>query len=426
MRFLFITITCLTVNLLHSQDYVELRESTLLDKVYSETIRTVVLRPVRNPLELPIIKLNSIDRLMLEFDDLGPEFTNFQYTLLHCTHDWKPSAIFKQEYLEGLQEHFISEHEFSMNTWVPYTHYRLTIPNNNIRLTKSGNYVLLVYQNDNPNDLILTRRFMVYEEIVNVAGNVIRAVQLEEMNTHQQLNFTISHPGYEIPDPFVDLHVNVMQNGRWDNALLDIKPKFLRNGQLDYNFEGENSFPGGNEFRNFDTKQLTELTMNIRKTRLEEIWNVFLVPEIPRNAQRYSFWQDANGRFVVRRLNSARPQSEADYAWVDFFLTTDEYLGKEVYVFGQLSDWQVKKDFKLTYDANVRSYRGQILLKQGYFDYQYVLYDPISRQVDESAIEGSFWETSNEYSIFVYHRELGIRYDRLVGYQMLLDASGRR
>jgi len=426
MRLLFISLACLFASLTSAQDYVEYNVQPLQDKIHSSTVYTAVLRPFNNPLGLPIIKLNGPERLLLEFDDLGPEFTNFQYTLMHCTHDWKPSNLQKQEYILGLQEHYISEHEFSINTWVPYTNYRLTIPNNNIRITKSGNYVLLVYQNDNPKDLILTRRFMVFEEFVSISGSILRATQLDEMHTHQQLNFTINHPGYEIPDPFLDLHVSVIQNGRWDNALLDLKPKFLRNGQLDYNFEGENSFPGGNEFRNFDTKQLTELTLNIRKTTLEDMWLVFLIPEIPRNAARYSFMEDINGRFVVRRLNSTRPQSEADYAWVDFFLSTPAYQDKEVYVFGQLSDWLIKPDFKLTYDENTRAYRGKILLKQGFYNYQYVLFNPHNRQVDESAIEGSFWETTNEYRVFVYHRELGIRYDRLVGMQVFANAPGFR
>jgi len=199
----------------------------------------------------------------------------------------------------------------------------------------------------------------------------------------------------------------------------------MRNDQLDYNFEGENSFYGGNEFRNFDTKQLTELTLNTRKSVLDTCYTVFLVPEAPRNTGKYSFNEDINGRFVIRRLNSSLVEVEADYAYLDFFLQTEEYADGDVYVFGQLSDWQAKENFKLKYDATTRAYRGQILLKQGYYNYQYVFMPSFGSMADETMIEGSHWETSNEYAILVYHREIGIRYDRLIGLTQFFDRPFR-
>jgi len=409
----------------NSQDYFEPKTLQLADKVYEKNIKTVTLKPYSDPYGLPIIRLNSVDALRLDFDALGFTNKNYGYTVIHCTHDWQPSDLIKAEYINGMHDYYMQDFEFSINTYVPYTHYRLSVPNQNMQLTKSGNYVLIIYQNDDKNDIVLTRRFMLYEERVNVGGNVVRATNLEERDTHQQLNFIISHGGYQIPNPFIDLNVTVMQNGRWDNALTGLKPKFMRNDQLDYNFEGENSFSGGNEFRNFDTKQLTELTMNIRKTVLDTIYTAFLIPEAPRTASRYSFFDDINGRFVVRRLNSSNPDAEADYAWIDFFLSTDKYTEGNVYVFGQLSDWRVNPKFMLRYDEQTHAYRGQILLKQGYYNYQYVVLPDNSRIADETLIEGSHWETTNEYSILVYHREIGIRYDRLVGLTQFFERPFR-
>lgn len=411
---------------LQAQNYVEDGPVYLADVTYQPTIKTVMLRPYSDPYGLPIIKFGGADRLRLDFDDLNPDFSNYSYTLIHCTYDWQPSDLLKAEYLEGLQSYFLQDYEFSLNTYVPYTHYTLSIPNNDIRITKSGNYVLVVYQNDDPEDVVLTRRFMVVEEVVDVTGEVVRATRLEERDTHQQLNFMLTHIGYEIPNPFMDLQVNVVQNGRWDNAKLGLKPKFVRNNQLQYNFDGENTFQGGNEFRNFDTKQLTELTINTRKSVLDSNYTVYLVPEIPRNSSSYSFNDDINGRFVVRRLNSTNPETEADYAWMDFFLQTPEYANGDVYVFGQLSDWRVKPECKLTYDKQTRAYRGKVLLKQGYYNYQYVFLPQGERIADETEIEGSHWETSNEYTILVYHREIGIRYDRLIGITQFYDRPIRQ
>lgn len=407
-----------------AQSYVYGEEPSLTDHVYVPNIRTVQLRPANLAQGLPILRFNSASQLMLDFDDLSPDFTNYNYTVVHCTHDWQPSSLLKSEYLEGLQDYFIQDYEFSMNTYVPYTHYSVAIPNNNLKLTKSGNYVLIVYRNNNPEDIVLTRRFMVFEEMVNITGEVIRATRLEERDTHQQLNLNLIHYGYSIPNPFLDLHVNIIQNGRWDNALVDMNPKFVRNQELVYNFDGENTFSGGNEFRNFDTKQLTELTLNVRKTVLDTNYTAYLIPETPRLATRYSFLEDINGRFVVRRLNSNAPESEADYAWIDFFLASEPYDEGDVYVFGQMSDWQIKPQFKLTYDEQTRAYRGKVLLKQGYYNYQYIVVNKLSLSIDETLVEGSHWETSNEYTVFVYHREIGIRYDRLVGMQQFFDPTG--
>jgi hypothetical protein len=426
MRQIVVAFLALCINLVYAQDYVESSPVYLADYTYLPNIRTVMLRPYSDPFGLPVIRFRGADRLRLDFDDLSPDFSNYNYTLIHCTHDWKPSDLLKAEYIEGLQSYFIQDYEFSMNTYVPYTHYTLTIPNNDIRITKSGNYVLVVYQNDNPDDIVLTRRFMVFEEVVNVSGEVIRATRLEERDTHQQLNFVLTHTGYEIPQPFVDLHVNVVQNGRWDNAMISLKPKFVRNNQLQYNFDGENTFYGGNEFRSFDTKQLTELTLNTRKSVLDSNFTVYIVPEIPRNSSAYSFLEDINGRFVLRRLNSTDPYNEGDYAWMDFFLQTPEYQNGEVYVFGQLSDWRVKPECKLIYDPQTRAYRGKILLKQGYYNYQYVFLRDGEQIADETEIEGSHWETSNEYTILVYHREIGIRYDRLIGLTQFYDRPMRQ
>ena len=408
-----------------AQDYVDTKFMQNADMTYEDNIRTVTLRPISDPYGLPIIKLNSREALVLDFDQLGVDFTNYSYTIIHCNHDWSPSDLLKAEYIEGMQDYFMNDYDFSINTYIPYTHYTLTIPNQNLRFTKSGNYVLIVYQNDDVNDVVITRRFIVFEEFVNIGGEVIRATQLDERMTHQQLNFVLNHSGYDIPNPYIDLNVTILQNGRWDNAMFGLKPKFIRNNQMDFNFDGENSFAGGNEFRSFDTKQLTELTLNTRKSVLDSNYTVFIVPEIPRNTLTYSTLDDVNGRFVIRRLNSNQPNYEADYAWMDFFLRAEPYYSGDVYVFGQLSDWQVKPRFKLTYDETSKAFRGRVLLKQGYYDYQYVTALDGDVRADETEIEGSHWETSNEYTILVYHREIGIRYDRIVGITQFLDRPFR-
>ncbi|GCD79347.1 DUF5103 domain-containing protein [Schleiferia thermophila] len=394
------------------------------NRIYSPSVRTVLFHPVGNETGFPAIRLRSNDRLMIRFDDMDEGVKNYQYTFVHCNADWTPSRLSKNEYLSGMTDNFIQNYEFSFNTFFPYTHFYLSFPNQNVGFKISGNYLLIIYE-DNINKPVITRRFIVYEEITNAGIEVRRPTVVQLNNTHQEVDVFLSHPGYVIPDPYQDLHLTILQNQRWDNAITHLKPVFVQAGRVIYNFDnGENTFPGGNEFRVFDMKNLQVLGIGMMKTELNENnWNVYLFRESPRNRDRYVFWQDINGQMVIRRQNSNNSHIEADYAWVDFQLLVPEPFAEgNVYVWGQLSDWQLLPDFVMNYDYDARAYKAKIFLKQGYYNYLYALQN-FSGIADPGPIEGNFWETENEYTVIFYHREIGIRYDRIIGFARL---SSRR
>ena len=404
----------------HAQNfdyYEDFTGAQLADRVYRNTIKTVSLRPMHDPNAAPIVKLNSSEKLVLHFDDLGSEYRYYNYTLIHCNADWTPSDLLKSQYIDGFQEYLLENFDYSINCFVPYTHYQITIPNNNVSYILSGNYVLLVYENDQ-SEPILTRRFVVYEDLVNVQATVNRATYLDYRFTHQEVDFNINFPGYNIPDPYNDLHVSIIQNNNWNKGIFDLKPQFVSNGQLSYNYDYENAFRGGNEFRSFDTKDMNQRTISIQKTELDSNWTAFLVPDLIRSIQKYAFMNDINGRYVVRKLDR-ESDIEADYVWVDFYLQSETPIAEgDVHVNGAFCDWQATSDNKLKYDHEKKAYRGRVLIKQGYVDYQYVVKRP-DGELDESVIEGSYWETNNEYTIIVYHREIGLRYDRVIAFRQL-------
>lgn len=414
----FTTIFSLQCQVLIAQDVI------YENRIYSPSVRTVLFHPVGNETGFPAIRLRSNDRLMIRFDDMDEGVKNYQYTFVHCNADWTPSRLSKNEYLSGMTDNFIQNYEFSFNTFFPYTHFYLSFPNQNVGFKISGNYLLIIYE-DNINKPVITRRFIVYEEITNAGIEVRRPTVVQLNNTHQEVDVFLSHPGYVIPDPYQDLHLTILQNQRWDNAITHLKPVFVQAGRVIYNFDnGENTFPGGNEFRVFDMKNLQVLGIGMMKTELNENnWNVYLFRESPRNRDRYVFWQDINGQMVIRRQNSNNSHIEADYAWVDFQLLVQEPFAEgNVYVWGQLSDWQLLPDFVMNYDYDARAYKAKIFLKQGYYNYLYALQN-FSGIADPGPIEGNFWETENEYTVIFYHREIGIRYDRIIGFARL---SSRR
>lgn len=398
------------------------------NKVYYDGIRTVRMFPSSNPLDLPIIPLRN-GSLELHFDDMYEGAADFHYTILHCNSDWTPSDLRKADYIDGYQDYFMSDFQHSFNTFVPYTHFRLRLPNRDMQFKISGNYLLIIFEKGAEYP-VLTHRFMVFEPFTSVEGFIRRPTQLDRMNTHQQLFFRINHPGYVIPDPQRDLKVTVLQNQDWTKVLTNLEPQFIGNDQLIYERDEGNSFPGGNEYRFFDTKNLMVLTQNVRKIDIDSIFNVFLAADALRFRSPYVYWDDINGMYVIRRLDSPNDHTYSDYALVDFFLESPTRLPGDVYVFGELSEWKLKEDFKLTYNPERLAYQGKILLKQGYYNYHYVTAIPSADGEKMHAsldfTEGNHWETENAYHVLIYHREIGIRYDRLVGYKYFQSQPSNR
>ena len=387
------------------------------DHIYQPGILTVQFHPEQDDLAMPIIKLNSGERLRLSFDDLYEDYANYSYKVVHCNQDWKPSGLMTSDYLANFQNYDIQNFEYSVNALIPYTHYWLTLPNENVRMTKSGNYLLIVYRDDDEDDLVLTRRFMVYEDKVSISANIRRPTAVKLQNTHQEIDFTINHSNYEIPNPYRDLHVHLMQNQRWDNPITDLQPRFLNQGQLVYQYDEENTFPGTNEFRFFDLKSLRSLGQNVRQLDRDSVVTAYLKTHQSRAGGEYAVLFDVNGQYRVRRLGASNSATEADYVYVDFILQKAQpFTNSDVYIFGKLSDWDVQRRFRLDYDSDRNAYRTQVLLKQGFYNFMYALKPDGGDDIELRALEGSYWETENTYQILAYYRDIGSRYDRLIGY----------
>jgi len=386
------------------------------NKIYEEQIKTAQLFPSNDPLAFPAIHLQSRETLELRFDDLRAKSTTYNYTIILCNADWTPSDLMKSQYLIGYQDYFITDFAYSFNTYVPYTHYSLQIPNEQLRPTLSGNYLLVVYK-DRIEEPILTKRFIIYEELANFSGRIRRPSKVERIDTHQELDFKLNHSGYEIPNAFIDLNISILQNQSWSSTIDNLKPRFIQNYQLNYDYDEENQFPGGNEWRVFDTKDDRNLSMNIRRIELDTNLTYFLETDQTRSIGRYTTWNDINGQFVVRTTSGTDDQTESDYVWVDFFLQVQEpFREQDVYVVGAFSNWSCLVENKMTYDYELGVYRRSLLLKQGYYNYMYSLSDTPNQGLHLGELEGDHWETENSYQLIAYHREIGLRYDRVIAY----------
>lgn len=385
--------------------------------VYRENIQTVIMYKAGFELSPPIIQLNTGEKLVFTFDDLDGGYKQYKYTLVHCDAFWNTSQLQQMEYLDRFTEDYIQDYKSSFNTTVPYVNYILEFPTDYLKIRKSGNYILKVYlDNDKDENVVITRRFMVCDPKVTVQGKVGNSVDVSLRNTHQQVNFKIITDSYTLTDSYSNLHVLVQQNGRWDNMVRNIQPRMITGNVYDFSLEEQLAFPGGNEYRYFDMKTLKYNTDRMRSLQYtEEGFQVYLTTDMPRTSGNYYSEEDINGRKLISANDTRDSYTEGDYAWVHFYLPY-KYPSAEgnIYVLGALSDMQFNPSNLMVYNFNQKAYEAKMLLKQGYYNYIYTFLENRSDVGDVTLIEGSFWETENEYTIYVYHRQQGDSYDQLI------------
>ena len=386
--------------------------------VYNDQIRTVLLYKAGFELSPPIIQLASGEKLVLSFDDLDANYKQYRFTVVHCDAFWNKSDLQQMEYLNGFFDDIIDDYAYSFNTTVPYVNYTAVFPNEDIMITKSGNYILKVFTGSNPDEnIVLTHRFMIYEPQVQVEGRIVNTTDLELRYTHQQISFKILGGNYYLTDTYRNLHVFVMQNGRWDNIVKNVQPRNIVGNEFNYSLVDELVFPAGNEYRYLDMKTLKYNTDRMQSLQYTaEGYQVFVMTDVPRNKGNYLYEEDINGRRLIAANDTQDPYSEGDYAWVHFLLPYyPPLIEGNLYIFGALSDWQFTSANLMKYNFDLKAYEGRLFLKQGYYNYAYAYLENNSLVGDLTKIEGSYWETRNEYTVYVYYRLPGDVYDRLVG-----------
>lgn len=378
----------------------------------TQNIKTVQLRPINSQQFSPIVPLGNI--LELSFDDLDADNKEYQYKIEHMTHDWKPSNLTPSQYINGFNQNYFTDVTNSFNTLQEYTHYSARIPNENTTIIKSGNYLVSVLNEDD--EVVFSRKCVFYENITSVGVGVFRSRNTKTLNQQQTVQFLINYKGININNPSQEIKTVLFKNHNWNTAITNLRPQFFKPNQLIYKYINKTNFWGGNEYLNFDSKNIRITSLNIAKTERKDVFHNYLYTDKSRDSKPYSYNPDINGQFVVRTLegeeNSA---SEADYATMHFTLEAYEpYYNKDVYVYGAFNNFELLEENKMTYNSEAGIYELQLPLKQGFYNYLYATVDA-DKNVDLNEINGSFSETENEYTVIVYYRPFGSFYDRVIG-----------
>ena len=377
-----------------------------------KNIKTVILKPTDANSFAPILKLN--EPMILSFDDLNATNENYTYKIDYYTFDWKPSNLSETEFIDGYDSYRIRDYENSFNTLQPYTHYSVTFPNENTRFKISGNYVISVINEDD--EVVFQRKFVLYQPKVTVGVGVYKSRDLTFINTKQAVEFSINYPNLTINNPSEEIIPVILQNNNWQNSISGLKPQFYRGTQLLYKYNKETSFWAGNEFLYFDSKSIRNSTLHIAKVELgKNLYNTYLYTDEEKKYEPYTLNQDINGNFIVRTLEGENSDTEADYSWVHFSLkTTSDLENKAIYINGNFNNWQLTDENKMHYNETTGLYEATLLLKQGFYNYEYVT---LSNKgvISNYDIDGSFYQTENDYTVLVYYKKFGSRYTEAIG-----------
>ena len=387
------------------------------DAVFSSDIKTSRILKDGWETSYPVSHMDDEKPLILSFDELSKNARNYLYTIIHCDADWRQSRLSTSEYMTGFPENQIHRYDYSFNTLIPYVHYQLAIPNEDVQLKVSGNYAVVVFENASEDQPVLCRRFSIAEPLAVISAAAGRARQTAWQNEWQQIDFTVRTGNLRIENAQNDVKVFILQNGQWHTARTGIKPLYIRQNELDYRHVDQTLlFPAGNEYRPLDLK-----STRYSSTRMSAIefgqptYHFYPYPDQPRDEGHYLYYEDFNGKYAVLAEKANRPDTEADYVYVHFALRVPQpYTDGQVYVMGDFCNYAGSKENLMIYHSGRQQYEATILLKQGYYNYIYTLL-PNKPPMEEHRLEGNFFDTENDYTIYVYHRGRSSRYDRLIG-----------
>jgi len=387
--------------------------------IFDNNVRSLKVCLENNMYIPPVLVMNSGNRLVVNFDYIDYDVHYLRYSVTHCNADWQPSQLIESEYVSGFNYADIDDYEQSRATYVHYYNYQFMLPNPDMELLVSGNYLLTVYEQDDPDNLLFQTRFSVSEGTVGVYPQVTSRTDVEYNNRMQQVSFDVRFKPGQIRDPYSELTCIVSQNSREDNAVTVNRPLMAANDHVTYDHNRDLIFFAGNEFRRFETVAAHTINMGVSSIRYyEPMYHASLMIDEPRSEVQYLYDKTQFGRFTIRNAEAYNENHlEADYMITHFTLDTGGKLyGGNVWIYGEFTNSYPEPQAMMKYDASSGCYTADLLLKQGAYNYMYLWVPDGTSQGQSSRIEGDHYETINEYLVKVYDRPMGERYDHLIGY----------
>jgi hypothetical protein len=395
----------------------------LPDHIYDPGIHSVKLHKYGDIYSYPIMTLNGADLLELHFDDLDANVKNCYFTYQLCNADWTVSNLQHFDYIKGFQSTRITTYRFSSMAFTKYMHYQATIPDRNSVPTRSGNYLLKVFLNNDTSQVLFTKRFLIVDNRVSIAAQVVKPFNVQLSTTDQRvligLNTAKSQINTLSPQ---DLKVVVLQNNIWPSAVILNRPNIYRGNYYEFNDDAL-AFPAGKEWRWVDLRSLRLMSDRVQKiVDTAKKVEVYVKPDAERRAQIYVYYRDLNGIYTLENSDGNNPFWQSDYANVHFTYIPpggQAYAGRDLYIFGELTNYSADENSRMTFNPEKGVYEGALFLKQGYYNYTFISMDAREKATNRFSFantEGNFDITENNYTVLVYYKAFGGRSDELIGY----------
>lgn len=388
-----------------------------VENIFQGNLGMIQLNASGNQQGLPVYTIDGNSKLELNFDDFDADNKSYYYTYVLCDYQWNPVHLSAFDYIKGFTQNRITTYRYSNIAYKRYTHYQAILPDQNCSPIKSGNYLLKVFLDGDTSKVVFTKQMLVVEPKSFINAAVVQPFTPEKYNTHQRLKFNVNIKDLNAFSAAQQIKVIILQNNRWNNAQRDIVPTFVRGNVLEYNTENIGCFAAGKEWRWLDLRSFRLLNDRIHQLGYnKEQQEVFLKSDQSRVGERYVYFPDYNGMFNLTTYESINPLWQADYANIHFSFNNNgkPFLGKDIYLIGQFTGFQYSDRWKMVYNNSKGEYESSALLKQGYYNYAYMLVDQKNKAIKET-LEGDYWETENTYTILVYYRSMADRNDRLIG-----------
>lgn len=385
--------------------------------VYIDNLKSIQVKVNGEWGKQPVMMLGGRNFVEISFDDLQHNYVRYTYSITHCNADWKQSDLLHSEYMTGFEDNRIEDYDQSLNTEMEYNHYSFTLPNEDVKLLVSGNYIVNIFE-DGEDEPVAQACFSILEPHVGIAMSVTNNTDIDTYQSHQQLSFSINYNGFPVRNAIDELIPVVRQNNRWDNAVFNLKPKFMRVNEMIYEHDRNLIFEAGNEYRRFEILDRHVPTMRVDNMRYDgDYYHANLMVDEQRTAYLYD--KDQDGRYYVRNGNNIDNDTESDYYFTHFRLEMPQIPGGDLYINGDLTNNRFAPEYKMEYDLMEHAYQIVLPLKQGSYNYQYLFVHDGEEVGHTPQSEGSFHQTENEYSVYVYNRPFGSRYDKLVGFRTI-------
>ena len=396
------------------------------EAVFAANIHSVRFNPYGDQQSLAVYKLNSGDKLELHFDDMENRVKSYYYTYELCDYNWEPVNLSPFDFIKGFTQQRINDYHFSSIAYTRYVHYQAILPDANSMPTKSGNYLLKVFLDGDTSKLVFTRSLLVLDSKASISAQVVQTFIPDTYKTHQHIKFSVNLQGVNASNASQQIKIVMLQNNRWNLAQGNVSPTFIRNNSLEYSNENTFVFPGGKEWRWLDLRSFSLLSERVDSGNFKRT-EIYVKPDADRSAQRYLYYADLDGKYLVTTFESINPYLQGDYANIHFkFIPPNNipYPDKDIYLMGQLTGYRLNENTKMHFNVEKGMYENVQYLKQGYYNYGYTLVDK-KDPAKRNDTDGDYWETENIYTILVYYKSFSDQADQLIGVANINTRSDR-